>query len=532
MQLRDYQEEAVQSVFDYFQGGGEGNPVIAMPTGTGKSLVIAGFVKRAMQAFPGQRFMVLTHVKELIEQNASKLAAYWPEAPIGVYSAGLRQRDFAMPVIFGGCASVVGKMEIFGHRDMLIIDEAHLLSPKEGTTYQQIIDDLKARNPYLKVLGLTATPFRLGQGYITDDGVFTDICCDMSGGERFIRFIEEGYLAPLVPRPTDIEIDLSNVRMGANGDYSASSLEDATNDELLSKALIRSCELGMQRQSWVVFTAGVKTAEKAAEMLRSFGVEAQAIHSKLPSGERDRRIAAFKRGELRALCTNNMLTTGFDHPPLDMIVMLRATLSPGLWVQMLGRGTRPSPETGKKDCLVLDFARNTPRLGPINYPRIPRKKGKGGGPAPVKICEECGTYNHAAARFCTFCGNEFPIAPKIVEEASNDELIKTNDPVVEWYDVQQVYYYGHESKKTGQPSIRVEYYCNGGAHKFSEYIHIEAQGFAGKKARDWWRRRFPGEFIPETTADALRHITQLRVPHKVKVWINKQYPEILSVEFA
>lgn len=531
MQLRDYQQQAVDSVINYFVEGNQGNPVVAMPTGTGKSLVIAGLIKRIMTGWPNQRILALTHVKELIEQNAEKLARYWPQAPVGIYSAGLNQRDTAMPIIFGGAASVKNCVERFGRRDIVLVDECHLISPKDGTTYQNIIAQLQNVNPYLKIVGLSATPYRLGQGMITDGGLFTDVCCDMTGIDAFARFIAEGHLVPLYPRRTKVERQSDVTSLGANGDFSAASLEaDAAQKDVTYQALVELCEAGENRNSWLVFASTVPDAEFIADTLNSFGVNAACVHSKMPRKECDKRIAAFKAGKLRCLVNMGMLTTGFDHPPLDLIGMLRRTMSPGLWVQMLGRGTRPSPETGKTDCLVLDFAGNARRLGPINDPKIPRRKGKGGGDAPVRICENCGTYNHAAARVCVFCGEEFTFAPKIVAEASTLELIRSDIPVVEMFNVSQVMYYLHE--KIGRPpQIKVEYFCEGGAHRFNEFVQLEHAGFGSKKARDWWRQRFPGDYVPATTAEALQLITQLRVPCRIKVWVNKRYPEVLSYEY-
>jgi len=530
MNLRWYQQEAVESIFSYFQEK-QGNPVIALPTGTGKSLVIAGLLERIFKQWPNQRILNLTHVKELIEQNAAKLQALWPSAPMGVYSAGLRQRDTALPIIFGGSASVVNCTAMFGHRDLVIIDECHLLSPKADTTYQTIIRELQEVNPYVKVIGLSATPFRVGQGLITDGGLFTDICYDKTGVKAFNEFIREGYLAPLVPQRTKVERQSDIIAIGASGDFSGAALAaDAAQKDVTYQALIELCDVGADRNAWLIFASSIDDCNFIEQTLQSFGISAAAVHTRMSSKLCDERIRAFRAGTLRCLINLDKLTVGFDHPPLDLIGMLRRTMSPGLWVQMLGRGTRPSPETGKQNCIVLDFAGNTRRLGPINDPCIPRKKGKGGGEAPVRLCESCGTYNHASARHCVFCGEEFTFQPKLTAEASHEELIKSDIPVIERFSVQQVHYFLHE-KPGSPPSIRVTYYCEGGLHKFNEFVCMEHSGFAGKKARDWWRQRFPGDFVPETTVEALGAITQLRVPHSVKVHINKKHPEVLGYEY-
>ncbi|UUV44540.1 helicase [Rhodobacter phage RcMotherGoose] len=545
---RWYQDEAEYAIFDYFAKGNRGNPVVAMPTGTGKSVVISRFVKRAFELFPGQRMMMLTHVKELIEQNADKMRAIAPNIPVGIYSAGLHSKcDFGSPLIFGGVQSVAPAIKKaiegstalagfphFGKRDLLLIDECHLLSPNDDTTYQFVYNELLKVNPFLKVVGFTATPYRLKQGMITDGGVFTDICYDLTTIDSFNRLIAEGYLAPLIPRPTNTVIDISNVGIIA-GEYNKKQLEEALDDDNVTFDGVKEMvELGADRACWLVFAAGVKNAEKIAAMLNYLGIPAAAVHSDNKPTENDRRIEAFKSGELRALVNANKLTTGFDHPPIDLIGMFRPTLSPGLWVQMLGRGTRPSPKTGKTNCLVLDFARNTPRLGPINDPRIPgRPKPGEAGDMPVRICDCCGVYNHAGARFCINCGTEFTFENKLFKTAGTQDLIRGDAPVIETFPVRKVIYNLHEKRDangslTSPPMIKVSYFA--GLQTFNEYVMLEHGGFVGKKARQWWQQRHAEE-PPATTYQALQRVSELRQPRSIRVWLNKKYPEILSCEW-
>lgn len=550
MKLRWYQDDAVESLFRFFSEHGgvdksgmpvEANPVVAMPTGTGKSLVIGGFTQRVLSYWPKQRILGLTHVKELIEQNANKLFELWPNAPAGIYSAGLGQRDTALPIIFGGVASVVKNLSAFGWRDLLLIDECHLISPNADTMYGEIYTGLKKVNPFIKVIGFTATDYRLGQGRLTDGGIFTHKCYDLTTIESFNRLIAEGYLAPLVPKRTKIELDVSSVGMN-KGDFTASELQAAVDkSEVTWAALQEACEYGADRRSWLVFASGIEHAEHTAEILNLMGVPAAAIHSKVKN--RDELIRAFKRGELRALVNNNVLTTGFDYPPIDLIIMLRPTMSPGLWVQMLGRGTRPWVdggyidvsgkgemlyiEGGKQNCLVLDFAGNTRRLGPINDPVIPKRRSGEKGDAPVKICEVCGVYNHTSARFCVNCGTEFVFETKILAHAGTDELLRSELPIVETFDIDRVFYHLHE-KQGSPPMIKVQYYC--GMRLFNEYVGLEHAGFPGKRARDWWRQRNANE-PPSSTAEALQQIAQLRIPRRIRVWVNRKYPEILSHEY-
>jgi DNA repair protein RadD len=546
-QNRYYQTDAENSVFNYFESGNTGNPLVAMPTGTGKSHVIANIIKRIFTYWPNQKIMMLTHVKELIVQNAEKLQDVWPVAPLGIYSAGLNSRDMIMPIIYGGIQSVANAikqtkdenkpehLKHFGWRDLIFIDEAHLLSPNDASMYQFVISELKRINPYLKVIGFSATPYRLKQGMLTDDGLFTDICYDITKMDQFNRLIYEGYLSPLITKPTKTEFNLSSVSITDN-EYNQKQMEAVFDvDKLSFNACQEIINESENRISWLIFCSGINHSEHIASILQSMGIDAITVHSKLKDKENDARIKAFKNFEFKALVSNNKMTTGFDHPPVDLIAHLRATLSPAFHVQTNGRGTRPSLSTGKQNCKVLDFAGNIKRLGPINDVRIPTKPGKKKqtGDVPIKICEYCGFYNHTTARVCCNCGAEFSFKSKLVQTASTAEIIKTSDePIYEFFNVQKVLYNLHEKKKDGilqsPPSIKVSYIC--GLRMFNEWICLEHKGLAQHKAKEWWKSRH-GEEPPPTTYQALQRVSELRVPTKLMVHINKPYPEIKSYEY-
>lgn len=554
MALRAYQTDAVNAIFNYFYNA-TGNPVVAMPTGTGKSHVIAGFTQQAMHYWPRTRVMMLTHVKELIEQNAEKLREAWPTAPMGIYSAGLGEKISYMPITFGGVASVVKVIEQFGHIDLLIIDECHLLSPSADTMYQAIIETLKKTNPYLKVIGLSATPYRLGQGMITDGGVFTDICIDMTTLQAFNWFIDQAYMTTLIPYPTGSVIDAGELQF-SGGDYQLASMEREF-DKIMYDALREVVTKGHDRRSWLIFAPGVTGAEKAAHILRSWGITAYAVTQRTGAKERREYLAAFKAGKIRCLTNNNVLTTGFDHPGIDLIAVFRKTVSPGLWVQMLGRGTRPLYAPGfdledleqrryallmggKQNCLVLDFADNVRSLGPINDPVIPKKRGPGMGDAPVKICEKkrlvsgnagCGAYNHVSVRNCIGCGEEFATNVNFDRTSGQLELITTTAPIMEWFDVYTVTYQKH-TKVGKPPMLRVLYQT--AFRQFSEMLFLEhpVGSYPRKKSRDWWRTRTGAE-PPETVDEALAiaNRKELKEPHRIRVWLNKDYPEIINYEY-
>lgn len=555
--IRDYQEIALQAEFEALQNSTD-DTITAMPTGTGKAVVIAEGCRRVLNWWPERRIMNLTHVKELVEQNAKKMLSIWPHAPVGIYSASLKSRQSYMPITFGGVKSVFNAKEEFPVPDLVKIDECHLVSPKDDTQYRELIKYWKDINPNLRVQGYTATWWRLGQGSLTDGGLFDRKAIDMTDMLSFNWFIEQGYLTPLKSKPAQTLIDVSGVGISSNGEYNQGELEQAT-DRVTYGALREACEMGWDRKRWLVFAAGNKNAEHAAEILNSLGISATFVHSGLSTKERDARMEAFAAGSFRAMVNNNILTTGFDDPQIDFIVMLRKTMSPGLWVQMLGRGTRPLYHPaytremlqdqqnrlaaiyygGKQDCLVADFARNTRDLGPINDPRIPGRPGMGGGDAPVKICDHCGCYCHASVRTCPHCGYEFPFRPNFQQKAGTEELIRSDAPEFVYFDVTNILYSAHRAKESGKTLLKVSYACrspDGTTKFFDEYIGLEHTGFMLHKAHNWWKAR---HYSPPPESDTMASAVQkalslqaeLRRPIKVRVWVNKKYPEIVNYEY-
>lgn len=534
---RSYQTECVLSIWEYFRKHQSGNPICALPTGTGKSICIASFLETAFKAWPHQKVLVLTHVKELIAQNFDKLMKLWPQAPAGIYSAGLNRRDVHQKIIFAGIASIAKKPEIFGKVDLIIVDECHLISPSDNTMYQKVIQFLTTVNPLLRVVGFTATYYRLGHGKITegDDALFTDICFDITTVAAFNRLIAEGFLAPLIPKPMKLVLDTDGVSM-RGGDFVEGQLQKAVDKTHITVAAVKEMlEVGYDRKKWLIFCTGVEHAQHTAEILELHGVSARAVYSGMPDrgpGSREEALQMFHDGRIRALVNNNILTTGFDEPGIDLIGVLRPTQSSVLWVQMLGRGTRPCPAEGKVNCLVLDFAANTKRLGPINDPVVPRKKGSKGGEAPVKLCPVCDTYQHASVRWCTGvftdgrpCTHEFIFETKLNLTASNQELIRGELPVVETFKVDHITYSIH-TKADKPPAIRVTYYC--GYRMFNDFVCVEHGGYASKKAREWMRERLDGINLPESTLDALHMADLFKIPTHLRIWINKKHPEIMA----
>jgi DNA repair protein RadD len=519
--LRPYQNAAISSIYSYFKTN-KGNPLVVIPTAGGKSLVMASFIEGVLKAWPDQRMLIVTHVRELIAQNHAEMIGLWPEAPAGIYSAGLGKREAQARVLFAGIQSIHRRAHEIGHTDLVLIDEAHLIPGNSSTMYRRFLDALQAINPALKVIGLTATPFRTGSGMLHEgkDALFTDIAYEAPVRD----LIDAGYLSPLVSKQPNTRLDVSKVGTRA-GDFIARDLAAAVDQDATTRAAVTEIIThGRDRKSWLAFCSGVDHARHVAEEFARQGITCRTIFGDTPKEERDAIIAAFKRGEIRALASMGVLTTGFNAPAVDLIALLRPTKSAGLYVQMVGRGTRLAPD--KENCLVLDFAGNVRRHGPIDLVRPKRPGDGGGGEAPTKVCPECDSIMALSATECPDCGYVFPAREvKIAPTAATLPVLSSK---VQWLPVHGVSYSRHD-KRGGLPSMKVTYSC--GLKSYNEWVCVEHQGYARQKALEWWRKRAPGFPMPRTVDDAIAQAGQLTRPTAISVRPSGRFLEISGYRF-
>lgn len=388
-ELRSYQHEAVVRVIEHFRESDE-PAVVVLPTGSGKSLVIAELARLARG-----RVLVLAHVRELVEQNHAKYRAYGLDAD--VFSAGLGRKDAERQVVFGSVQSVVRNLCRFddGAFTLLVIDECHRVSPSEDASYRRVIDHLQRANPRLKILGLTATPYRLGQGFIYHrhhhgmvrgeaDSFFQD--CVFEQPLRLM--VKQGYLAPPIRVDAAIErYDFSQLKPNVRGLFAEEELNRVACGNRATPLIVEAIvERARERRGVMLFAATVAHAEEILGYLPA--AEAALITGVTSSRERQRLIDDFKRQRLKYLVNVAVLTTGFDAPHVDLIAILRPTESVGLYQQIVGRGLRLAP--GKADCLILDYAGNP---WDLYAPEVGTPK-----PAtdaePVQVeCPDCGHAN-------------------------------------------------------------------------------------------------------------------------------------------
>lgn len=538
MQLRPYQQEAVDSIFAWFEKE-TGNPLVVLPTGAGKSLVLAAFIHAVLSNYPRERILVLTHVKELIAQNHAQLLRCWPGAPAGICSAGLRRREHDAPVLFAGIQSTYRHAAKIGWVDLVLVDEAHLI-PKEGFgMYRALLKDLLSMNSQLKVIGLTATPFRTGEGSLDAgaDRMFHGIAYSAS----LVELIRDGYLSPVTTKATASEVSTAGVhRQG--GEFVAKELEEAAlSGDLVQRACSEIIARGADRKAWLVFCCGVRHAKAVAAQIEAAGITCACIFGDTDQGERDEAIDAFKRGDLRCIVNVNVLTTGFDAPHVDLIALLRPTCSPGLYVQMVGRGLRRAP--GKTDALILDFGSNAVRHGPIDAIAITQPKDrKEDAKDPTervlaKACPKCQTLVAVAMRQCPDCGHMWP-EPTPDHAAKPDEqatLVQGTHPTggIERWEVQRTFYRLHRKELSKPPTLCVEYRC--GFHQTArEWVCLEHTGYARHKAVAWWRSHGGQMPAPDTVGVALARIEcrELLDVAVVTVDVRGEYPQVKGTRMA
>jgi len=506
--LRPYQSAAVEAVYRHLRQHDD-NPVVVLPTGAGKTATLATICNDVVRKWNG-RALVLAHVKELLEQTAGTLRRMAPGLDVGVYSAGLGRRDTQHPVIVAGIQSIYRRAAELDAFDIALIDESHMIPPEGDGMYRQFLADAKVINPHLRVIGLTATPFRMSSGMICRPDHFLNRICYEVGVKELIR---DGYLCPLRTKAGIVRADTSTLHV-RGGEFVAAEAESLMDQEaLVGAACAEIVQQTRDRQSVLIFAAGIQHGMHIVETLkREHGLECGFVTGDTPAGERDRLIARFRRQNgkdlfadnrpLKYLCNVNVLTTGFDAPNVDCVAMLRPTMSPGLYYQMVGRGFRLCE--GKSDCLVLDFGGNVLRHGPVDDLRV-EEPGKGNGEAPAKECPECCALIHAAYAVCPECGYQFPPPERQKHEAkASTEGVLSGQETVTEYPVHEVRYAVHY-KKDAPPdhprTMRVEYRI--GWQKYvSEWICVEHTGYARAKAEGWWSQR-SGDPMPGNADEAV-----------------------------
>ena len=501
IELRPYQAEAVAAVYDHLRRRDD-NPCVVIPTAGGKTPVMAAICRDAVTKWDG-RVLILAHVKELLEQAVDKLHAMAPDLwnQIGVYSAGLRSRDTEHPIIVAGIQSVYRRAAELDRFDLILVDEAHMLPPDGEGMYRTFLADAQVVNPNIRLIGLTATPYRMTTGTIcAPDHLLNHVCYEVGVRELIVQ----GYLCPLKTKAGRRKVDTSALHI-RGGEFIAGEVEALMDDDMVVQSACREIvEHTQDRHSVLIFASGVQHALHVQRVLGEMGHECGFVCGDTLPFERAETLERFKDGELKYLVNVNVLTTGFDAPNIDCVALLRPTMSPGLYYQMVGRGFRLDPS--KENCLVLDFGGNILRHGPVDALHVDERAG-GNGEAPAKECPQCQAVIHAAYATCPECGHEFPPPEKEKHDATAHSGGILSGQVTETeYEVREVFFNVHHKRDAPEDhprTMRVDYRC-GFNDYHSEWVCPEhpRNGYARQKFEAWWRAR-SNEPPPESAEAAV-----------------------------
>lgn len=515
--------------------------LLQLSTGAGKTIIFSHLIRRWLEEYR-MRILVLAHRKELIEQAAEKLRRVWPRAPIGIACAGVDARaDLMQPVVIGSVQTVVNRLNECPPFHLVIIDEAHRLPPRNTKSqYRTLLLRMESYYPQLRVLGVTATPYRLGHGYI-----YGDRC--RKGAENWFDKLHysvsmsalqgDGWLVPIRAKEAEnIDNELRTVRT-SGGDWNLGDLSELmSRDRHVGSAVHAYREYGEDRRHVVVFCVTISHAERVRDAFRDAGFVSECVHSRMPMEERERVLSDFDDGKIHVLCNVGVLTEGWDCTCVDCILLCRPTKSPGLHIQIIGRGLRPHP--GKKDLLVLDLSGNMRRHGDLDSPdvSIPKASGNGNdrGPvtAPMKTCPACREILPASTMECPGCG--YIWEPEPVNEI-NDPVRMREIKFGPWsMDILSVTPRYHISR-AGNPMLKLIISArdkDGGLipKVFYHFWDIEghASEYGRQKARAAWKRFGGRDPIPETIQDAIRRFDELAFPTDVIVKQNGKYLNVVG----
>lgn len=563
--LRWYQEQAVKAVWAYLQTK-KGAPCVVLPTGSGKTHVIAELCRQVVAW--GGRALVLAHVQELLTQSYGTIKAVFDAEfgaesgkTVGLYSAGLGERSTAASVVVAGIQSVYQRAEELGEFQLIVIDEAHLIPPDGTGRYRTLLEAERVVSPKARLVGLTATPYRMGCGWIVSDRAGDE---PDTGYDRLLDtivydvpvsdLIADGTLSSVVSKQARKAPDYSGVHI-KRGDYDEAEVEQVLlRKNVLETACLEIVEQTSARDKVLIFCNRRASARRVAALLEQYDPThlSAVIDGDTSAADRAELVKAFKAdasgsnllGEpnkpLKYICNVGVLTTGFDAPNVTCVVLLRPTKSLALYQQIVGRGLRRSP--AKTDCLVLDYGGNVDRHGPIDIPKPTKATDAGATMRQWKTCASCGAVVALYHTNCPLCGQAFPRGRSSDPTAGLSGTASTGSVVsmpleAEVLVVDKVVYepyYKRGADPDAPPTLKVTYWLKSSIKPVCEWV---CPGHSSKWARQrfwaWWKER--SKAVPPSdaetaaewaTAGALATPTKIRV----SVPVGSRFAEVTWVE--
>jgi len=545
--IRDYQLEAMEDIYAALKT--EQDVLLRAIMGAGKTFMAVNIAQRVMRDQPGLRVVVLAHKKELVQQFQAAFEQFTniSKSDIGICCVGLdKTKDVLAQVTIGTVQSFVSVVDQHPGAGLLVIDEVHRCDINSNTQYRQVIDSIRDKRPRSRILGLTATPGRLGHGYIYGDKCkpgAVNLFSRCHHTIRYKRLVEAGHLVTLVGKIAhhdQLNADLAGVSI--SGDYVLNQL-----GEIMAKEVhISTAAQAITEHCWpfkcvCVFCCTIDHAEK---VFNELGPEATIVHSRLTDIERTANMAAWESGDKRIIVSVNILIEGFDLPRLDCLVMVRPTLSSSLFLQAVGRVLRPYP--GKTSGFLLDLTDNTARFGTdldrikITVPKaveaIVKKEDE-----LQKLCPMCEKECHVVCRVCPHCGYAWP-AEEITEAAEVPGLAdvvfaEQKPPEPETHNVTGMEISTHDSRKSGKSLGRIDYLYGDNIYTpetatlwlcLPDYY----AGYAVEKARQKWDMLTADVDLdfPECVEDFEKCAPQIPRPSRMVI-VPGDYPEIERLDF-
>jgi DNA repair protein RadD len=536
--LRSYQIKALDAIDHDLRN--EKEVLLSAIMGAGKTVMTARLINKYWKTTE-RRFLVLAHKKELVEQFENTFQRFTdiPSFGIGVICAGLNRKELNGRLTIGTVQTFANLANEYQGADLLVVDECHNVDINNGSQYAEVIRILRSKVPSMRILGITATPFRLGHGFIFGDK------CRPKSKNLFPRLnhritYEElktaGHLVPLkgkVAHADSLTEDLKEVQV--NGDYVLNQLGDVMTREIhmetAREAILEHCQ---SFKRVCVFCVTIDHAEKLRDLLNQ-DEPCTTVHSQLSSIERYGNLEGWKSGRYRICTSINILAEGFDFPPLDCLVFVRPTVSARLYLQAVGRVLRTAP--GKEFGFLMDLTDNTARFGTdldsvrVDIPKAAIKEFEEKNKL-WKLCPMCSKECHKAVRICPECGHEFYV-PEVLEaesvpEMHDIEFAKKPPVIVDVVDMETAVHHSKNDKFLGRVML---YYDDYGLF-VSVWFCFEDfySGYAVQKGRERWEE-FTDAPYPIDIEDfqELRH--ELRRPARMELDMSGKYPEILRLIF-
>lgn len=532
MQLRDYQIDALKTInHDLKQND---NPVLLQAScGAGKTVIICKLIERYFN-MTNRTFLILAHKQELITQAYNSFEKFTDisKSEIGVVCAGLGKREFGRRITLS-TVQTYSHVESPAPCSLLVIDEVHKVSVGTGSQYDQIVNRLNALTPNFRVLGVTATPSRLGHGYIYGDrhapGKF-NLFKRLNFKIKYETLRDLGYLVPLKGKvSTNKSLTEDLERVNINGDYVLQELGDTMSQARHLQTAVEAIQLYVK--DYKKICCFCVTIDHAEQLQKLIGNEATIVHSKLMPTERFENMQAWKSGSKRIITSVAILAEGFDLPELDCLVMVRPTMSSSLYLQVVGRVLRTYP--GKDHGFILDLTNNTSYFGTdldrikITIPKsvqiIADKATE-----MIKLCPSCEREIHVVRREC-ICGYKFPEKEfEIADSIPDMEDVEFVKPPPKWIKIDKQIVTEHTGRKSNKRLGRLILISGENIYKPTEYsiwfcLPDFYRGYALEQSQKKWAKISENPF-PQTVDEFLE--TEFETIAEVLLDDNGDYPEI------